>query len=121
MSMSYSFSVDDPELIEMLESADSKSGLVRSALRNVSDGHSWPDELTQEQGEALGWMLDRTGGGGVIRLETVKNRVARELSISKEAVVDDVIRPLSAKEYVTVKTNIQSVLIEISPMVTDES
>jgi hypothetical protein len=110
--------VTDPRLVEYLQASDTDADAVRRGLRrmayeqDVLDMHT-PD-LTEDQRAAYAWLSEYNGGGR-IRIEAAKAKLAQLVQVDKELVKIDLIRPLHNKGYLDVETGIHDVWLTATP------
>lgn len=107
--------VDDPGLVEVIESFDSKSEAVREGLRAIQRKQigRQHDGLTDKEATAYNWFLDRCGVGGQVSLKTAKNRLSQKLSIAEKDIPHEVIKPLEQAGRLGVKSRFEFVNITV--------
>jgi len=123
----YTVRIDDPELGAALAEAEeehgSKSEAVRSALRDsligssgpgVSDSNGW--KVPQKAVEGHRKLVEYTGVGGRLELDTAESVLANHLNIKKEAVRKVVIHPLKRKNVIALHQGIHHVSIVVGTL-----
>lgn len=110
MSTTVSARIDDPEIVEALESADTKSEDLREALRQyygLQNDNDLPEILANAY-EALLVLTD--GGDGLVTLSVAKKTVPQFVTrFDKLTVVDAAFRPLQSRGYIEPVQRIDSV------------
>jgi hypothetical protein len=120
----YTVRIDDPELGEALAAAEeehgSKSEAVRSALRDSllgTEGVAISDingrKVPQKAVEGHRKLVEYTGVGGYLELDTAESILANHLNIQKEAVRRVVIKPLNGAGVVGISQGISQVSIVV--------
>jgi hypothetical protein len=114
--------VSDPELVAALQAASdetgSKSEAIRLALReaylgDVDDDGVDDTGLPVKAREAHGKLVELTGVGGRLELDTAEALLANYLNIAKEAVRRTVIHELKKANAIAVHQGIHSVSVVV--------
>lgn len=121
-----SFSVNDDELAEFLDSVENKSEVMRSALRRemYQEAAVEDERLTDDQRQAYEWFRRYAGVGEPVDVGVAKTVLAQQLSLKKELVKLTVLRPLERLGYVSVGwygMESVKVLVEVPPGVSGQS
>lgn len=121
--------VRDPELVDALEEASDETGsrseAIRMALREAYLGESG-DEDGEDSGlpvkalEGYRKLVEWTGIGGRIELDTAESILANHLNIQKEAVRKAVIYPLREEGAIGIQQGIHNVSIIVGTLDGDD-
>jgi len=115
----------DEELVEALEEAEGEHGSRSEAIRHaVATAYGGDDgvETSAESGlpvkakEGHGKLVEWTGRGGRIELQTAESILANHLNIQKEAVRKVVIQPLKREEVIALHQGIHHVSIVVGSL-----
>lgn len=120
----YTVRIDDPELGEAVAEAEeehgSKSDAVRSALRDSLLGSEGFDvgvvagrKVPQKAVEGHRKLVEYTGVGGRIDLDTAESILANHLNIQKESVRSVVIKPLRGANVLGLSQGITQVTLVV--------
>jgi|GEM_PF-981874 len=120
----YTVRIDDPELGEALAEAEeehgSKSAAMRSALRDSLLGSEGFEvgvvggrKVPQKAVEGHRKLVEYTGVGGRIDLDTAESILANHLNIQKESVRSVVIKPLRGANVLGLSQGITQVTIVV--------
>jgi Arc/MetJ-type ribon-helix-helix transcriptional regulator len=112
--------VSDPELVKVLQGGESKSEVLRDALRALAEKEESTGglglagtDLDDEQRRAYRWLVDRFGLNETTSLEVVKVELAQELGKKKELITHRIIKPLDREGLVRVRSGIEIVRVTV--------
>ena len=117
--------VRDPELVEALESASDEAGsrseAIRLALRETYVGETEREpeqnnELPVKARDGHRKLVEWTGVGGRIELDTAESILANHLNVQKEAIRKVVIYPLKQAEAIRIHQGIHSVSVVVGTL-----
>jgi len=109
--------VDDDRLDEYLDDAENKSGLVREAVRlhRLKKGAVEDARLTDKQRAAYAWLREYVGVDETMQYEVIQTVLAQKLSLGKEIVKEQVLKPLDRLGYLDVTPRMHHVDVEVRP------
>jgi len=106
--------IDDSELSDELESAESKSELIRQALRQYRrerERRTPSSGLTERERTALQWI--RANIRESMGLSLVCSQVAQELGVNQEYVRSQIIPTLDSKDLIATNQSMHSVRVSV--------
>lgn len=99
------------EVAERLEEQPNKSATLREAVRAyLNNSDPGEDGLSDEQQRAYEWLMDYEGRN----LDAAVTILAQELSMKKELLKLEVLRPLERKGMISVTPKLHHVQIELA-------
>ncbi|MFA9517982.1 hypothetical protein ACERIT_12320 [Halopenitus sp. H-Gu1] len=117
--------IEDPEILEALEEAEEEHGSMAAALRHAvattyatdatddTDARDTKHDLPVKAVEGYRKLVEWTGVGGRIELETAESILANHLNVQKAAVRKIVIQPLKREDVVVLHQGIHHVSIVV--------
>lgn len=117
----YSFATDDEMAIEILETAENRSEIIRDGVKRVAaeqmSNQVSASQLSEDQRAALAWMVERTGGRerSQMRMSTARRKISQLCQIPKDMVRVEIFEPLRAEGYLDVITGINAVRLRVYP------
>ena len=114
--------ISDAELLEAIEDAEEEHGSLADAVRHaVATTYAGVDDVEESEGTGLPVkakeghrkLVEWTGHGGRLELDTAESILANHLNIQKEAVRKVVIQPLKREGVIALHQGIHHVSIVV--------
>lgn len=119
----YSFTTDDEMVLDILESSQNRSELIRDAIKRQAASEMASQisdpELTEDQRAALGWLMERSAGEQM-RATTARRKLSQLCQIEMDLVDIEIFGPLQARGYIDVITGIREVRLAVTGDVNDD-
>jgi Arc/MetJ-type ribon-helix-helix transcriptional regulator len=104
--------IDDPELSNELESAESKSELIRQALREYqTDSQQSATNLTEQEQTALRWI--RKNISESMALSLLCSQLAQQLSVNRKYIRTQIIPTLNSRDLIATSQSMHAVRVSV--------